>query len=176
MPTNAHKEIQLTSISEDVNVVLTIEDDADDICVICLEDYEDDGKGEPIHFSCGHIFHIHCIFDWMASLFRNNSDISCPICRSIECKSNSPLYVQLRRSIFPIEQSYNPMWIRSNEVQRRVQDNNLHANQIVHQNIPQTVTQQDDDGLFKTFMKFVTFLTIIGIAFLFYLIYTVGHR
>jgi Ring finger domain len=175
MPTNAHKDIELATISEESNhdVVLNIEDDSDDICVICLEDYD---KGEPIHFRCGHVFHIHCVLDWTTSLFRNNADISCPICRSIECRSNSPIYIQLRRAIYPAEQPYNPMWIRSNEVQRRVQDNNLHANQIVHQNIPQTVTQQDDDGLFKTFMKFVTFLTIIGIAFLFYLIYTVGHR
>jgi Ring finger domain len=170
------KDIELTSISEEANVVLTIEDDTNDICVICLEDYEDDGKGEPIHFSCGHIFHIHCIFDWMTSLFRNNSDISCPICRSIECKSNSPLYVQLRRSIFPIEQSYNFVGIRNNEVQRRV-----------HEDIPQRVSEdseqqqpqqnnQLEDGLFKFFMKFVMFLSVLGIAFLFYLIYTIGHR
>lgn len=170
MSTNDHKNIELTSINQEANVVLTIEDDTDNICVICLEDY---GKGEPIHFSCGHIFHIHCIFDWMTSLFRNNSDISCPICRSIECKSNSHLYVQLRRSIFPIEQTYNLVGIRSNEVQRRVQEE---IPQRVSEDSQQQLSNQVDDGLFKFFMKFVMFLSVLGIAFLFYLIYTLGHR
>lgn len=175
MPTNAHKDIELASISEEstpslVNVILNIEDDTEHICVICLEDYD---KGEPMHFRCGHIFHINCILDWITSLFRNNADISCPICRSIECKSNSPLYVQLRRAIFPYEQTYNLVGIRNNEVQRRVQEN---SPQRVSLDSQQQQNNTLDDGLFRVFLKFVMFLTVLGIVFLFYLIYTVSHR
>lgn len=145
--------------TELVDVVTRTDDD--NICVICLEDLN---KGEPIHFHCGHVFHIHCIFDWTCRLFHKNVDISCPICRNIECHHQAPNYIELRRIVGLSEDTL----IRNNEVQVRV-----HDNQTILYHDSQ---EQQENGLYMMFLRFVILLTVLGIAFLFYLIFTIAHR
>lgn len=48
---------------------------SDDECVICLEDFEDDELCRVFPL-CKHVFHFHCIDNWL----RNH--ITCPICRN----------------------------------------------------------------------------------------------
>lgn len=146
-----------------VNAITNTDDD--NICVICLEDLN---KGEPIHFHCGHVFHVYCIFDWTCSLFQKNADISCPVCRNVECHHHAPNYIELRRIVGLSEVQYSQTPIRNNEVFIRVHDNQT----IGHQDIQ----QQQEDGLYRIFLKFVVFLTIVGIAFLCFLIYTIANR
>lgn len=183
MPT-VSREIELNSVDHSfdhsvqtengepsfVNIVIDSENDdenEENICVICLEDLE---KGEPIHFHCGHIFHIHCILDWIVSLFQKNADISCPICRSIECYSDTSHYRVLKRVVGFRDHQYqrNPMIVTNDEVQRRLEDNFMYSNQRVYQDNQ----QHYEDGLNRMFFTFIKCLCILLIAFLIFLIYS----
>ncbi|XP_050228869.1 RING-H2 finger protein ATL7-like [Mercurialis annua] len=52
-----------------------IDDDQISECVICLGDLEE-GDSVRLLPSCGHIFHVPCIDDWLAA------HANCPVCRS----------------------------------------------------------------------------------------------
>ena len=47
-----------------------------DECAICLEMFEEDEN--IIQLNCNHIFHLHCIDDWL------QRKENCPVCRRIE--------------------------------------------------------------------------------------------
>ncbi len=144
-------------------------DDNEDICVICLENFD---AGEPMYFHCGHIFHIHCILDWIVSLFQKNADISCPICRSIECYSNSPHYRVLKR-VVGFNHHSHMMIINDDEIQRRTDNNQevIYTNQRVYQD-----NQQSYEGTNRMFLTFIKFLCILLIGFLIFLIYSLGRN
>lgn len=67
------------------------------ICVICLEDYSDDAK--TMNYNCGHTMHIDCTHEWVCSQFKRNVDITCPICRFVQCHVNSHYYRRLKREL-----------------------------------------------------------------------------
>lgn len=188
------KEIELNSvvvgesnnqINEDISSFVKIpicdtesdeyisEDNDENLCVICLEDLD---KGEPIHFHCGHIFHIHCILDWIVSLFQKNADISCPICRYVECYSDSPHYRVLKTVIGFNDRDYdnNHMINNNREVQRRLENNHqiIYTNQRVYQDNQ----QQYEDGLNRMFFTFIKLICILLIAFLIFLIYSIRNN
>lgn len=76
-----------------------------DTCVICLDEYEPDAK--TMNFNCGHIMHIDCTYEWVCSQFRRNTDITCPVCRFVQCHVNSPYYKRLKRELgITTEQSH----------------------------------------------------------------------
>lgn len=178
------KEIELKSIDEHKSSFVSItsddtesddyqrEDNDEHICVICLENFD---EGEPIYFHCGHIFHIHCILDWIVSLFQKNTDISCPICRSIECYSNSPHYRVLKRLVgFDDHRHSHMMIINDDEIQRRSDNNQevIYTNQRVYQDNQQTY----EEGVNRMFLTFIKFLCILLIGFLIFLIYSLGRN
>lgn len=68
-----------------------------DTCVICLEEYEPDAK--TMNYHCGHIMHMHCTYEWVCSQFRMNVDITCPVCRFVQCHVNSPYYRRLKQEL-----------------------------------------------------------------------------
>jgi hypothetical protein len=163
-----NQEVELGSITkqdvslEDIQNVDIVIDDSDDenACVICLEDLDDI---QSIHFHCGHIFHIHCILEWIYSLFQKNADISCPICRSVECHSRSPYYNVLKVLVGYNEQRHSHV----GEIQTRNQNNTVHmipSHQIIYQDNQQVI----DEGLRKGFFRFMMLFTIIMIGFLIY--------
>lgn len=164
-----NQEVELCSIPkqnvslEVVQDVHTIINDSDDenACVICLENLDDE---QSIHFHCGHIFHVHCILEWIYSLFEKNADISCPICRSIECHSRSPYYNVMKIAVGytqPTQHSFNI------EVQRRLHNNNV--------DIPSS-QQIIDEGLRKGFFRFMTCVSLLILTFFSFLIYTISTR
>lgn len=67
------------------------------ICVICLEEHGDDAR--TMNFHCGHIMHIDCTYEWVCSQFKRNVDITCPVCRFVQCHVNSPYYRRLKREL-----------------------------------------------------------------------------
>lgn len=67
----------------------------DDLCVICLDDLQRD---KTIHFHCKHVLHVKCCVEYVHSLFKKNADISCPICRCVECYSGSSHYNLMKRN------------------------------------------------------------------------------
>ncbi len=67
------------------------EDDTND-CVICLEALDD----KTINYNCGHILHIKCLLNYVKSQLENNQDITCPICRNVECFRGSKRYLDIR--------------------------------------------------------------------------------
>ena len=90
-----------TSICDDCKcceLVIQTKNDAihnnNDVCVICLEDLQED---KTIHFHCKHVLHVKCCVEYFHSLFKKNADILCPICRSVECYSDSSHYNSLKR-------------------------------------------------------------------------------
>jgi hypothetical protein len=54
--------------------VLVPQDEDDDFCPTCLEDYT--AENPKIWTQCGHHFHMPCIFEWM-----ERKD-TCPMCES----------------------------------------------------------------------------------------------
>jgi hypothetical protein len=68
-----------------------------DECVICLESLDDPSNHDTISFHCGHDFHVSCTKKYILSLFEKKADISCPICRFVECYAHSPEYAKMKR-------------------------------------------------------------------------------
>lgn len=168
-----NQEVELSSIpkqnvSPEVNIII---DDSNDenACVICLENLNDE---QSIRFHCGHIFHIHCILEWIYSLFVRNADISCPICRSIECHSGSQYYNIMKRAIGynrPIQHNHNI------EIQQRRINNSVDISSS-QQRFYQNNQQVADEGLRKGFFRFMTCVSLIILAFFSFLIYTINTK
>lgn len=161
------QEVELGSIPKqevDVNVVIDNIDDENG-CVICLETLDDN---QSINFHCGHTFHLHCILEWIYNLFDKNADISCPVCRYIECNSSSPYY-----NVMKILVGYNQTTQHNYriEVQRRFHNNNVDAASS-HQRVYQNNQQIIEDGLSKGFLRFMMCFAFIMICFFCFLIYT----
>lgn len=151
---------------QNVNIII---DDDDNACVICLESLDEE---QSIHFHCEHVFHIHCILEWIYSLFDKNVDISCPVCRSIECKASSPYYNVLKVYVGynqPIKHSY------SIEAQTRLQ-NNVVDTQSSQQRIYQSNQQATDEGLRKGFFRFMMCFTFLMVCFFCFLIYSIKRK
>jgi hypothetical protein len=53
-------------------------------CAICYEDIVVTKTGRA-EMSCGHIYHIKCIADWM-----NTGANTCPMCRKVACDLEKP--------------------------------------------------------------------------------------
>lgn len=49
-------------------------------CQICLMDY---GSKKPTQLACGHVFHSHCIEEWLGCQSKLGRDETCPTCRTI---------------------------------------------------------------------------------------------
>lgn len=158
------KVIQDVQDVQDVNTVINNSDD-ENMCVICLESFNDE---RLIHFHCGHIFHLHCILEWIYSLFDKNTDISCPVCRSIECYSNSPYY-----NVMKVLVGYNqPAQHRySTEVQQRVYNDSIDTQQRIHHN-----NQVMDERLRKGFYRFMVITAVITVGFVSLWIYTIATQ
>lgn len=152
--------------TNDVNIVVNDGDDGS-ACVICLEHLDEE---QSLHFHCGHVFHLHCILAWMYSLFDKNVDISCPICRSIECYSNTPYY-----NVMKVLVGYNEQHNNNVEVHGRhyIQQDNSNVNVLSsQQRIYYDNQQVIDDGLKKGFFRFMMIFTIIMVAFFCFLVFS----
>lgn len=71
-------------------------------CVICLDILSETSLNDnniTSKFSCGHIFHRTCTYDYVLNLVNNGKDISCPICRNIECCADSSIYRDTRNNL-----------------------------------------------------------------------------
>ena len=55
-------------------------DNVDYECSICLE------NGTNTVLKCGHIYHYKCMLEWVKVCITNKTDLTCPLCRGIECK------------------------------------------------------------------------------------------
>ena len=53
-----------------------INENIDDICPICIEDF---GKETIVKLDCNHIYHKSCLEMWII----NNNNDDCPYCREI---------------------------------------------------------------------------------------------
>ena len=153
-------------ILQNVNIVPN--DDDENSCVICLEGLD---KERSIHFRCGHIFHIQCILEWIYNLFEKNTDISCPVCRSIECHSTSPYYNIMKRAVGYNGQQYN----YNIEVQQRHHNNNIDISSSQHR-MYQNNQRIIDEGLRKGFFRFMMCFTVIMVGFFCFLIYAVKTK
>lgn len=165
-----NQEVELVSIMkpdniQDINIV--VEDD-ENVCVICLESLDDK---QSIHFHCGHIFHLHCILEWIYNLFEKNADISCPICRYVECHARSPYYNIMKNAVGYTQPQHN----HNVEVQSRHVNNNVNISTLL-QRVNQNNQQTNEDGLKRGFQRFMTCLTIIIIGFFSFLIYGTSRR
>lgn len=67
------------------------------VCVICLENYSEDTG--TMNFNCGHILHIDCTHEWVCTQFKRNVDITCPVCRFVQCHVKSPYYRRLKHDL-----------------------------------------------------------------------------
>jgi hypothetical protein len=57
-----------------------IEEEEEEECAVCLNDLtECDGPGPAI--LCGHVFHGHCLQDWVDKCKSKGYHLTCPICR-----------------------------------------------------------------------------------------------
>lgn len=71
-------------------------------CVICLEPIDDElvhDETKVTHFSCGHILHYECTSKYVLDLFHKDVDITCPICRNVECASTSTVYIETQNNL-----------------------------------------------------------------------------
>lgn len=94
-------------------------------CAICYEDILVSKTGRA-EMSCGHIYHIKCIADWM-----NTGANTCPMCRKVACDlekptkiSNSLLVGQLlERTILHRDANIIPL---NNIIEPRANIENIH--------------------------------------------------
>jgi hypothetical protein len=158
------QEVELGNISkqdkyQDVHV-----DMDENTCVICLEDLDDEHP-RSIHFQCGHVFHLHCILTWIYNLYDKNADISCPVCRSIECHSTSSYYNVMKSLVGYNQQECN---------------NNVEVHTRQHTNIVRVSSDENlelyDARLRKGFCRFMVCFAIITFGFISLWIYTFRSR
>lgn len=121
----------------------------DNVCVICLDSLD---EGNKVDFQCGHTIHIHCCFDYIKNLFEKKSDISCPICRTVTCKANTPFYnlVKQRFGIVDQERDINYGIIGFDEIHSRNYNTST-----------QSVQQEFEDNLNLAFKKFIIFIICV---------------
>lgn len=162
-----NQEVELAAVTSQNSPpeVSIIVDNDENACVICLEKLDDD---KSIRFHCGHIFHIRCILEWTYSLFAKNTDISCPVCRHIECHLHSSSYNEIKRALGYNQTTSND----DNEVSRRQHHNNIGTSPL-RQSIHQDNLQVHDEGLQKGFRRFMVLFSFIIIGFFCFLIYAI---
>lgn len=85
------------SNTRETNTTDTFDTSDTSICVICLEEYGDDAK--TMNYNCGHTMHVDCTYEWVCSQFKKNVDITCPVCRFVQCHVNSQYYRRLKRDL-----------------------------------------------------------------------------
>lgn len=71
-------------------------------CVICLEQIDNDSlndESKVTTFNCGHILHYECTYQYVLDLFHKDVDITCPICRNVECASTSTIYIETQNKL-----------------------------------------------------------------------------
>ena len=81
------------------------EKEDDDTCVICLDPLEcleclecdeKTQENKVISFDCKHKFHLGCTIEYLTSLIKKRADISCPTCRFVQCRTDTPSYEELK--------------------------------------------------------------------------------
>jgi len=91
----------MTSVSEvDVEMGCEMQEGENDdtgVCAVCMETY--DSEASIMNYHCGHFFHVDCTREWVCTQFKNNVDLTCPVCRFVQCHTRSPYYRRLRREM-----------------------------------------------------------------------------
>ena len=54
----------------------------DKVCSICIADLKDSKDGKICELTCGHIFHLSCVYGWLTK-----QSVKCPNCRK-DLKNN----------------------------------------------------------------------------------------
>lgn len=82
-----------STLSDDQMTISETKTDDTSVCVICLEDL----NHHVINYNCKHILHITCLLDYVKSQIEKKQDITCPICRNVECSVGSQHYETVRQ-------------------------------------------------------------------------------
>lgn len=72
------------------------------VCVICLDPIDEDkvnDKAQVTKFKCKHMLHQGCTYKYVLDLFHKHVDISCPICRNVECTTTSSIYKETKQQL-----------------------------------------------------------------------------
>jgi len=83
---------RFTSISRGSFSIVGPTGDVDDDCAICFEQFRDNDMLRSL--PCFHAFHSYCISRWL------NTNLSCPLCRTVLSDSNTDLLAILRSPPF----------------------------------------------------------------------------
>lgn len=126
---------------------INLDNDNSGVCAVCLEAYET--AFSTMNYHCGHVFHIECTREWVCTQFKSNVDLTCPICRFVQCHARSPYYRRLRREmgVVPettaftvtvsdggdIEQAHNVYIQQARHQQQRFIQNQRRGFQCAHQ-------------------------------------------
>lgn len=57
--------------------------DENENCSICLDELKVDTKGGHGQLTCGHCFHVNCLFKWYEKNIDGTKNTSCPVCRKV---------------------------------------------------------------------------------------------
>ena len=73
-------------------------------CSICYGGKDDDTK--VCQLGCEHVFHTHCIFNWIESV-QDTQKINCPLCRQliincVDCRGSGVLYYDYDGVVIPV--------------------------------------------------------------------------
>lgn len=77
---------------------ISLDNDDTGCCAVCLEAYDSEASS-TMNYLCGHVFHIECTREWVCTQFKSNVDLTCPICRFVQCHVRSPYYRRLKREM-----------------------------------------------------------------------------
>jgi len=63
------------------NNVLKDEEPAENPCPICFEERPTQNDEDFCRTACGHVYHAHCVFTWIANQSLKVHQVGCPLCR-----------------------------------------------------------------------------------------------
>jgi hypothetical protein len=68
-------------------------------CSICCEVMDMSNEDSIYRTKCNHLYHANCIIQYAVTKFSKMQNLTCPLCRSIECNKNDESYHDIRQQM-----------------------------------------------------------------------------
>jgi hypothetical protein len=87
-------------------------------CSICCEAMDMSNEHSIYRTKCNHLYHTDCIIKYAVIKFTKMQNLTCPLCRSIECNKNDESYHDIRQHMVALGLiTYTSLNIASRPVQ-----------------------------------------------------------